>query len=315
MRARRLGAHLRALLELFLLPGAIALLPWRLGHRVARLASRWRWLYREQVALATAQAQAYGCCDDPRAFAREQRYERLVDHTDLQLSRSRSDRFLARHVDLVGAWPEGNAPLLALTFHWGGGHWGIRSLAATGRRIACLSAPFDRKPPRGLSIAQRYGYQRLAEVVRSAGAELIFAGVSGRPFYRALQRGESLLALIDVPPGEVGGGHPVTLLGRPAQLPSGLVKLAQSTQLPVVMFAVETDRTTGRRRVHVSEEFRVSDRDAAMRRVAAELERLLLLRPAAWQFWNLADAFFQRPVDAASPAPAALAADDAPHLV
>lgn len=291
----RFANHCRAFLELFLLPGAIALLPWRLGHRVARVVSRWPWLYREVVAAATTAAQAYGCCDDARAFAREQRYERLVDHIDLQLSRTRSDRFLARHVELLGAWPPGDGPVLALTFHWGGGHWGIRSLAATGRRVACLSAPFETQPPRGLSVALRYGYSRLAEVERVAGAKLIYAGTNARPFYRALKRGESLLALIDVPPGEVGGAHPVTLLGRPAVLPSGLLKLAQSTQLPVVMFAVEVDRASGRRRVHVSEAFRVDDRDEAMQRVAAELERLLRLRPAAWQFWPIAHAFFPTP--------------------
>ena len=292
-RAITPGQRLRSALELEWLPAAVAALPWRFGHRVARWLARLPWLYREPVEAAVSVAQRYGWCEDPRRFAREQRALRLVDHADLYLSLAQGTRVRATHVERVGAWPEGDAPILAITVHWGVGLFGIASLAETGRRTACLSTRLDEAHVRHDPVLLRYGRTRLAEVVRVAGAPLIYAGEGARPFLRALERGESLLALIDVPPDAVGGAHPVRLLDRDAWLPSGLVKLAERTRIPVVFFAVELDAATGNRIVRIAEPFVVDDRDAAMQRLADHLDHCIRRSPPAWTFWPFADAFFK----------------------
>ena len=275
-----------------MLPRAVAALPWRLGHRVARLLARAPALYREPVEAATRVAARYGWCDDAAAFAREQRALRLVDHADLYLSLHQGERVRREHVECVGAWPAGDTPILAITVHWGVGLFGIASLAATGRRIACLSTRLDEAHVRHDPVLLAYGRTRLAEVERVAGAKLIYAGEGARPFLRALERGESLLALIDVPPDAVGGAHPVRLLDRRAWLPSGLVKLAERTRIPVVFFAVELDAASGNRIVRIAEPFVVTDRDAAMQRLADALDHCIRRSPPAWTFWPFADAFF-----------------------
>ena len=291
-RAHTARARLRSMLELELLPRAVAALPWRFGHRVARMLARMPALYREPVSAATRVAERYGWCDDARRFAREQRALRLVDHADLYLSLHQGQHVRAAHVERVGEWPGGNSPVLAITVHWGVGLFGIASLADTGRRIACLSTRLDEAHVRHDPVLLRYGRTRLAEVERVAGAKLVYAGGGARAFLRALERGESLLALIDVPPDAVGGGHPVRLLDRRALLPVGLVKLAERTGLPVVFFAVELDAATGNRIVRVSESFVVTDRDVAMQRLADELDHCIRRSPPAWTFWPFADAFF-----------------------
>ena len=291
----RASSRFRSTLELELLPRAIAALPWRLGHRVARWLARIPALYRAPVAAAVASAARHGWCDDTARFAREQRALRLVDHADLHLSRARGEAVRGAHVRTIGAWPAGDAPILAITVHWGVGLFGIASLAATGRRIACLSTRLDEAHVRHDPVLLRYGRARLAEVERVAGAKLIYAGHGARPFLRAIERGESLLALIDVPPDAVGGAARVRLLDRDAWLPSGLVKLAAKTRLPVVFFAVELDAASGDRIVRIAEPFVVEDRDGAMQRLADGLDACIRRSPPAWTFWPFADAFFAAP--------------------
>jgi len=65
-RAHTARARLRSMLELELLPRAVAALPWRFGHRVARMLARMPALYREPVSAATRVAERYGWCDDAR---------------------------------------------------------------------------------------------------------------------------------------------------------------------------------------------------------------------------------------------------------
>ena len=107
---------------------------------------------------------------------------------------------------------------------------------------------------------------------------------------RALQAGTGLLTSIDVP--GVGGEMPVRLLDRDAQLPSGMIKLAEKAQVPIVFFAVWLDPATGRRKLRIREPLQVTDREAAMAFAAAHLDWMLRTVPAAWHFWAYADAFF-----------------------
>lgn len=308
-RARRHADNLRSALELVLLPALVALLPWALGYRLARALGRCRWLYRGTVDATTAAAVDFGFAPDPVAFARANRALRLIDHADLYRSRWRRRPLRADRLERHGAWPARSGPLLAITFHWGAGLFAIRDLAATGHRLACLSTRFDASHVDGMSVPLRYGLARLAEVERVAGARLIYQGDGARAFLRALERGESLLSLMDVPPDEVGGAMPVRLLGRPARLPAGLVKLAAHVDLPVVLFAMDVDLASGRRRLYVSPPFRVVDRGAAMQQAADTLDALIRRHPAAWHFWAQAPGFFTGPPDGADSSAGVVAAD------
>lgn len=290
-RKNRLRRELRVLVERWLVPALIALLPWSLGFRVARRLARWPWFFRERVDATLAIAQRYGMVGDPARFAAEQRLYHLVDHVDLFLLKWRSDRYLDRHFDIEGQWPEGRDPLITLSFHWGAGFWALRSLRRSGRRFAGLSVRTDPQSFAGHTLLHRYALLRNAEVVKTGDHDLVYIGDGPRPMLRALQGGIGLLTSIDVP--GVGGEVPVRLLDRDAQLPSGMIKLAEKAQVPVVFFAVWLDPDTGRRKLRIREPLQVADRTAAMAFAAAHLDWMLRTAPAAWHFWAYADAFFR----------------------
>lgn len=289
-RMNRLRRELRALVERWLLPFVIALLPWRVGFRVARRLAHWPWFFRERVDATLAIATRYGVVDDPKRFAFEQRLYHLIDQVDLFLLKFRSDRYLDRHFDIEGDWPVGTDPLIALSFHWGAGFWALRSLRRSGRRFAGLSVRTDAQSFAGHTLLHRYALMRNAEVVRSGGHGLVYIGDGPRPMLRALQSGVGLLTSIDVP--NLGGEVSVRVLDRDALLPTGMIKLAAKADVPIVFFAVWLDPATGRRKLRIREALQVTDRDAAMRFAAAHLDWMLATAPAAWHFWAYADAFF-----------------------
>lgn len=289
-RKNRLRRELRVLVERWLVPALIAALPWWIGFRIARRLAHWPWFFRERVEATVAIAQRYGVVDDPRRFAFEQRLYHLVDHVDLFLLKWRSDRYLDRHFDIDGDWPAGENALITLSFHWGAGFWALRSLRRSGRRFAGLSVRTDPQGFAGQTLLHRYALLRNAEVVQAGAHDLVYIGDGPRPMLRALQDGTGLLTSIDVP--GVGGEVPVRLLGRDAQLPSGMIKLAEKAQVPIVFFAVWLDPATGRRKLRIREPLQVGDRPAAMAFAAAHLDWMLRTAPAAWHFWAYADAFF-----------------------
>ncbi len=291
-RKNRLRRELRVLVERWLVPALIALLPWSIGFRIARRLARWPWFFRERVDATVAIAQRYGMVDDAGRFAAEQRLYHLVDHIDLFLLKWRGDRYLDRHFDIDGDWPAGEGALITLSFHWGAGFWALRSLRRSGRRFAGLSVRTDPQSFAGHTLLHRYALLRNAEVIRTGAHDLVYIGDGPRPMLRALQAGTCLLTSIDVP--GVGGEMPVRLLDRDAQLPSGMIKLAEKAQVPIVFFAVWLDPATGRRKLRIREPLQVTDREAAMRFAATHFDWMLRTAPAAWHFWAYADAFFRR---------------------
>ena len=94
----------RDALELLLLPGLAALLPWRAAFWLFKHMAGWAWLYRGQCERALAGARSHGRVDDPARWLREYRLVILVDHADHFLSRTRSDAWLRRHVRVTGEW-------------------------------------------------------------------------------------------------------------------------------------------------------------------------------------------------------------------
>jgi hypothetical protein len=301
-RKNRLRRELRVLVERWLVPLLIALLPWRLGFRVARRLARWPWFFRERVDATLAVASRYGVVDDPARFAAEQRLYHLIDHVDLFLLKLRSDRFLDRHFDIDGDWPAGDGPLITLSFHWGAGFWGLRSVRRSGRRFAGLSVRTDRESFAGQTLLHRYALARNAEVIRTGAHALVYIGDGPRPMLRALQSAVGLLTSIDVP--NLGGEVRVRVLDRDALLPTGMIKIAEKAKVPIVFFAVWIDLATGRRKLRIREALHVEDRDAAMRFAAGHLDWMLRQAPAAWHFWPYADAIFVQPETLPTPLPA-----------
>lgn len=291
---RALRLELRSLVEHWLLPALAVPLPWPVAFRVLRLLSRYRGLYEEEWRPALEQARRYVEIPDERDWCRRYRLARLVDHADFWLSRTRSARWLRRHVDGASQFPLRDRAAVGVFFHWCAGQWSVRALRANGPRAAVLAGRFSTRSMGGARLGFLYGHVRLKELARAGGRPLIYAPGTVKRALSDLSQGHWVIGTPDVPPTETALPVPVTLFDRPAWFAEGLLLIARRAQVPIVIFTLALDTDTGRRELRVSGPFAADDPDL-LQRIATYWEGLL--REKSWGFtlWPAMPSWFTPP--------------------
>ncbi len=289
----RLLQECRDLIELVLLPGLAAVLPWRICFSLFRRAARWSFLYAPTVGLAYAQAKARGWADNEADWCMQRRLVTLIDHADLYLSWTHGPRWWDRHGRVQGALlePENGGQLL-VTFHWGAGMWGLRECHRRGLHAHALVAGLDAPIFKQRRILGMYARWRTAAVARALGHSVVDTSGSLRPVLSALRQGKALMAAVDVPSDQVQAAASVTLLGRTARMPVGLLRLAVERQLPITVYVTGVDLASGQRWLTIEPIGVLTTVPEAMTRVFERLDALLQAQPAAWHFWSEAERFF-----------------------
>lgn len=290
-RLQALRIELRILVELYLIPSVCVLLPWALGYRWLRLCSRWNCLFGPEWRAALASAQAFIAIDDPARWARDYRTARLVDHADFWLSRTRSRRWLRRHVDAPTAWPLTRQAAVGVFFHWCGGMWAIRALHAAGPSSAVLAGHYSKRAMGHSWLGYFYGYLRLSELARAGGRPLIFSPGSVKKAQSELAAGHWVTGTPDVPPTETRLARPVQLFGRPALFTEGLLRIARDGGVPVVMFTLGLDLANGRRDLRIEGPFDPNDPEL-LQRIAGYWEALIREKPWGFTLWPMMPAYF-----------------------
>ncbi|MEJ5208662.1 hypothetical protein [Denitratimonas sp. CY0512] len=299
-----LRLEFRALLELYLIPGLTALMPWPLGFRWLRFCSRFAFLYRNEWQAALAQARQFVDVGDETLWARQFRLCRLVDHADFWISRTRSRRWLRHHTDIAQDWPQLETPAVGVFFHVCPGLWAMRSLREQGVETSVLAGHFSRRSMGGSRLAYWYGVLRLNELQRVSGGPLIFSPGTVRQAQGMIARGGWVAGTPDVPPTETALGSPVTLFGHPAHFAEGLLLIARRAQVPVVVFTLGLDLATGRRRLEV---LGVHEADAPglLQHIASHWQRLLCERSWGFMLWSFMPSWFDTPLQVTQAAQAA----------
>lgn len=292
-RLRRLYGEARDLLELVLLPGIAAVLPWRMCFAVFKLASRWRFLYRDSCTLAFNHAFARGYAQNSSAWLRVRRLVTLVDHADLYLSLTRSDRWLQRHVVARGEWPEAGSAALLLTFHWGANMWALHHARASGMRPHALIAPLRGDLFPDQRVRFRYYELRNRAVEKVLGNAPLDVSRSMRPVFRALRKGEQVLAAVDVPSDQVQASDAIEFLGSRARVPRALFRVAADLGLPVTVFMTGIRLSDGKRMLEIHSLGACSEPEKLMKDGFAFLDVAIRTQPAAWHFWEVAPRFFE----------------------
>lgn len=290
-RWRREG---RDLIELVLVPGLAAVLPWRWCFAIFKCLARVQWLYGAACTQALAQAQERGQVPPTNAarWLAMRRLVTLVDHADHYLAMTRSDAWMQRHLKVQGEWPSSNAPGILCSFHWGAGMWGLRHAHSTGLQVHALVAAMEGSSFTGRRVLQWYARARTRSVERALGhAPLVVSG-SLRPVVQALRRNEPVLAIVDVPADQVDSSIEVCLLGMPARIPKGLLRLAVAQSVPVTVYVTGLDMHTGERFLRITQLGVWQDLDALVPAVFSHLETALREEPAAWHFWGESPRFF-----------------------
>ncbi len=288
--AARARSEARDALELVLLPGLAALLPWRWAFFLFRRMAGWAWLYRGQCERALAGAQSAGAVDDPARWLREYRLVILVDHADHYLSRTRSNAWLRRHVRVTGDWAVQGQGALLVTFHWGCGMWAQRHAHAHGLLPHTLVA--SPEGLRGRSVLRGYIRQRLRTLEQAEGRPVIHVPGPMRALRRAWAAREQVVLVIDVPADQVAGTLTLPVLGRPARVPAALAQLAVQQGVPVTVYTLDLDLATGQRHLRLYPLGVPQDAETLLRQVFTHFDAAVGARPASWHLWSEAARFF-----------------------
>lgn len=286
---------------LYLLPGAVALLPWPIGFALLRRIARSESLYRLTVEPAWDAARSHFPDLDEREFKFRFRLLRLVDHADVYLTLLRGRRWRQRYIDVTGTWPD-TRPGLLLTYHWGSGNWIWPMLRERGVHAHFLARRAVGTALGHTRLSHAFGNFRAWALARIGSAGPLFTGGSASEITQAWRDGCSVVGMLDIAAQREQGGLDIELLDRPARFPQGLLALAKQAQVPVALFSFGLDFATGRRQLRLeclADGFSPAD---AMSRYAAHLDARLREQPAAWQVWREAPAIFAAEKDAAGPA-------------
>jgi lauroyl/myristoyl acyltransferase len=289
----RLRAEMRDLAEVVLVPALAAVLPWSIAYRILRRLAAGRFLYAEPNQRALAEAQRLGWVGDPADWLLRRNLTTAVDHADHYLARTRSDAWMARHLDVQGAWPAPGQPAFLFTFHWGAGMWGLRHAGASGLQVNALVAPVDGAHFHGRAILHRYIIARTRSVALALRRPFIDVSAGFREVLRALGRNEPVLAVIDVPPDQVATSVPIRVLDLPARLPTALLRLAVERKIPVYLYATGFHLASGQRFLRIRALGVPEDVSRLAAKLASALDALIREDPPSWHFWSEAERFFR----------------------
>lgn len=285
--------ELRDLLELFVIPGGAALLPWPLGFRLLRFLSRRSWPY---WGLGDDALVSVGDLDppaDPERWKADYRLTQIIEHADFWLSRFRSDRWLKRYLDMEGAWPN-RGPFIALGFVWGNaGYWCLRQLGCAGFSRALVYRPIEPEERRHGVLRYYYLRARMKHFHRAAGGAGIPTGGAWERIRELGNQGYAIVVVADAPPDPRRSTIAVRLLGQPARFRAGVLRLAAESGMPVVNYSVALDRNTGRRTLKVSAPLDVRSAETLATAAARCLDALLRQDAPAWFYWCGAENFFE----------------------
>lgn len=292
----RLRTEWRDFVELVLVPGLAAILPWRWCFAIFKRLSHISWLYRDACQKALHEAQARGQIppEQQNRWLAVRRLVMLVDHADHYLALTRSDAFMHRHLRVEGQWPDPAQAAVCLSFHWGAGMWALRHASAHGMNIHALVAAMEGNPFAGRTVLHRYIKARTSSVEKALKNKPLEISGSLRPVIQALRRQEQVLALVDVPADNVESKIPVSLCGMPASTPKGLLRLAVDMKIPAVLYINGFDVQTGQRDLRIVQLPPHETPEALAHTLFGYLQECMDRENALWHFWGESERFFRQ---------------------
>lgn len=287
-------SSLRTLREVVFWPALAASVPWRAGYKLLDSIAHRTSLYEADADAALAGASCVTTIGDSADWKRRYRLTRLIDYCDLFLARTRTARWFAKHVDVIGAWPA-RGPFIAMTFHWGAGLWSIEHMHSHGVPVHFVAVRTRREEFGKDWLAYRYARARNRTVERAGGAPIIYTGGATDSIRRALADGHAVVALYDVPAPMTGRTLQTKVCDRAIRLPAGMARLAVESHATVVAFEMGIDFATGRRKLRIEPPFVATSEQDFADRLALIMTRVLRRDSAAWHFSHLAKHFFGSP--------------------
>ncbi len=207
---------------LYLLPLLVGVLPWRVGFAMLKRVAHMPSVFADVVAAAWHQAEYTLPALDREHFCQRYRLLLLVDRCDSMLCLMRSGRWWRSQVDIQGDSLGHLEPGLLLNSHWGSGNW-IWRLLDTHDMSAHFVARRAQVGDVGRGwLSRGYLAWRSWAVHRSGCRGVIFTGGSSTKVLDILQKGSSVLGMLDLPARQGQARAEVSLLGRALYFPADM---------------------------------------------------------------------------------------------
>lgn len=280
------------LIGLFALPMLVAALPWPVGLAVLKQTARSASTFRVEADAAWLVAREHVGEVAESDWKWRYRLIRWVERADTWLTLTRSTAWWRRHVDVTGEFPAAGRGWLLLTFHWGAGNWVWKLLRERGVGAHFLARRPGASDLGASRVALWYGRLRGWAFPRIGSLGPLYTGGSTVRIENAWLRGESVIAMLDLPVAATQPGCRVVLLGKTARLPSRLAQLALSHQVPAVTLSCGFDIASGRRTLRIEQVLQSGDVESTLACYARHLDTCLRAQPEFWLMWHEAPMMF-----------------------
>lgn len=272
--------------------GVAWLLPWPLAFRALRFLTRFSIMCSGLAPQVRVRAPQLSAQPD---LVRHFELHRLVDMADHFLTQKYGAAWMRRHLLISGdpLPPADEMPkAIFLNLHYGQGFWALRHFRDRGWPLSLLYRPPPLRPAWGERLESWLGWRRMRQAAVLGGAPGIAANPGCMALMRERLRQASLIAMPDVPPEAGQRTVPLTLFGRPARFPAGVIRLAVESGVPAVIYVMWVDPATGDRHFHIRGPFVGLDEEGLAQVLGEQLENSVRAYPAAWRLLHWSEGYF-----------------------
>lgn len=288
---RTLCLHLAVFLIVLVLPQTIHLPAFRLLSRLHRLL-----LDTGPAAENLIKWRNLPAARQP-AIARTIALHQLLAYADFYLILIYKDGWLSKNLIVNGNLPNRESHSLGpffFTLHYGQGVWAYEVLRRQGLPLSRLHAPPPEKSPLGQKLADKLGHWRAGKLEQFAGAPPITPGGSVEKMRSLMcEKQQPVVAMPDVPLQPGRSRVETRLLGRPSALANGVIDLAVREHIPVYVYTMATDLSSGKRVLDIQGPYSFGCKQELAQKIADIASAAIRKDPCAWHLWPWAEHIMQ----------------------
>lgn len=231
------------------------------------------------------QQQPASLTDSARNIALHQ----LLAYADFYLILFYKDQWLKNNVVINGSLPTQKSHAKGaffFTLHYGQGVWAYKIMHRQGLPLTRLHAPPPETSPLGHVLADKLGHWRARQLQRFAGCPPITPGGSIEKMRQLLcDEKASIVVMPDAPLRPKQTRIEVRLLDQPSALANGAIDLAVRERVPVYVYTMATDLSTGKRILNMHGPYNLNCKQALAQKIADIASLAIKNDPYAWHLW------------------------------
>ncbi len=292
-----LSRHVSDLIVYVLIPVLTLLLPASFSRTLTVRVAAWQWLLSHEAAECYFRAAKYTAIDGEREWKQRWRLVVILEVRDLCLltcGRRRAvfgeiagseDIELARDKVLVG-------------MHWGPSISILSLLYSRGLQPLLVYRPVELAIIRHRPWYYFYLVWSVRYIRKTCAERAITIQGAGEALKKALQLSGTSVVVLDAPPVPGRSTIDGVVLGRPVKFNSGFPGILQESGREFLFYALSLQQgDSGLRKLELTAAAKLCSQEEFMRDYCDILTAHIRADPAQWRIWQVAEQFFQGPLD------------------